>query len=47
MRTGTRPDGRVINEFMPWRTFSAMTDDELTSLWAYLQSVPPKASGNK
>jgi cytochrome c553 len=47
MRTGTRPDGRVINEFMPWRTFSAMTDDELTSLWAYLQRVPPKASGNK
>jgi cytochrome c553 len=47
IRTGRRPDGSAINDFMPWRAYSTMSDDELESLWAYLRSVPPKASGNK
>jgi hypothetical protein len=32
---------------MPWRQYSAMTDAELRALWMYLQSVLPKATGNK
>lgn len=47
MREGRRPDGRVLDEFMPWRQFSRMTDDELRALWLYLKSVPAKESGNK
>lgn len=47
MRQGKRPDGTVINEFMPWRVFANMTDDEVHAIWLYLQSVPPKPFGNK
>jgi cytochrome c553 len=47
VRTGRRPDGRVLDEFMPWRVYATMTDDEVGALWAYVQSVPPKAFGGK
>jgi cytochrome c553 len=47
MREGRRPDGSVINEFMPWRAFAAMSDTELHALWMYLRSVPPRPFGNK
>ena len=47
MRTGRRPDGAPINDFMPWRVYSTMSESELAALWAYLQSVPPRPSGNK
>jgi mono/diheme cytochrome c family protein len=47
LRRGVRPDGSTINDFMPWRTYAAMTDDELHALWSYLRSVPPKPFGNK
>ena len=47
LRDGRRPDGRQLNEFMPWKVFRGMTDAEIHALWRYLQSVPPKAFGNK
>lgn len=47
MREGKRPDGTVIDEFMPWQQFREMTDSELRALWLYLQSVPPKEFGGK
>jgi hypothetical protein len=47
MREGKRPNGASINEFMPWRLLGRMTDEELEALWLYLQSVPPRAFGNK
>jgi len=47
MRTGQRPDGTVLHEFMPWRAFRHMSDVELGALWQYLQGVPPKAFGGK
>lgn len=47
MREGKRPDGSAINEFMPWKAFGRMSDDELRALWLYLQSVPGKEFGNK
>jgi len=47
MREGLRPDGRRLDEFMPWRYFGAMTDEELEALWMYLQSVPARATGLK
>jgi hypothetical protein len=42
-----RPNGSPINEFMPWKIFRGMNDDDLRALWLYLQSVPPKQFGNK
>lgn len=47
IRQGKRPDGTELNAFMPWKIFSGMTDDEVTALWAYLQTVPPKEFGGK
>ena len=42
IREGTRPDGRELHPFMPWRTYSAMTDDELRAVWLHLASLPPR-----
>jgi mono/diheme cytochrome c family protein len=47
IRDGRKPDGSAINEFMPWRSYAKMSDEELRALWLYLKSVPPKASGGK
>ena len=47
VRTGRRPDGRQLDEFMPWKVFAGMTDAEVHALWRYLQSVPSKEFGNK
>ncbi len=42
MRTGIKPDGKPFSEFMPYQTASAMTDDELKAVWAFLKSLPAK-----
>jgi cytochrome c553 len=47
MRTGVRPDGTRMDEFMPWRNLGRMTDDELRAIWLYLRSVPAKPFGHK
>lgn len=39
LRTGTRPDGSVINPFMPWRATRLMTDDEIQAVWLYVRSL--------
>ena len=45
VRTGKRPDGSVLNTFMPWKAFATLSDMELDALWAYLQTVPARATG--
>lgn len=41
LRTGKRPDGSEIDgRYMPWRAIGQASDDELKSIWRYLQSVP-------
>ena len=47
MRTGRRPDGSQIKDFMPWRSMSRHTDDELRAIWLYLRSVPRAESAVK
>jgi cytochrome c553 len=47
LREGKRPGGVAVDEFMPWKTFRYMTDDEVHALWLYLKSVQPKEFGNK
>jgi cytochrome c553 len=43
LRTGKRPDGRVLDEFMPWKAYGSMSDDEVAALYAYLRTVPARA----
>jgi mono/diheme cytochrome c family protein len=47
MRTGTRPDGRRLDPFMPWPYFAQMTDDELRAIWRFLQVIPPRPTGTR
>ena len=47
LREGRRPDGRALDEFMPWKVFRGMTDAEIRALWLYLTSVPPREFGFK
>ena len=44
LRSGTRPDGTKIDPAMPWRAFSALTDEELQSMYRYLRTVPAKVT---
>jgi len=40
LRTGKTPSGRELNpEFMPWKAFGKMTDDELEAIRLYIQST--------
>lgn len=39
MRTGIRPDGTKIDDFMPWVLTGQLTDGELSALWNYMRSV--------
>jgi len=46
IRTGQK-HGRSINpDYMPWKSYRHMTDDELRAVYVYLQSLPPKDFGN-
>ena len=45
MRTGLTPAGHQLTDFMPWKYFGQMTDDELKAVWLYLQSLPAKPQG--
>lgn len=48
MRTGVTPEGRQLpNEFMPWQMLGSMTDEELSALFAYLQTLEPLSEGNR
>lgn len=39
LRTGTRPDGTVIDPFMPWALTGQLSDEELGALYRYLRTV--------
>lgn len=47
LREGKRKDGTAISEYMPWKAYGQMSDDELKAIYAYLRTVPPKAKGNR
>ncbi len=40
IRTGVRPDGRMLAPAMPWPAYAALTDEDAESLAAFLQSMP-------
>ena len=41
IRTGQRPDGRILSAEMPWPYMKGLTDTELAAMWSYLQAVAP------
>ena len=43
LRTGARPDGRVLAPIMPWRAFANLTDEDAAAIAAYLKSLKPVA----
>ena len=48
MRNGINLEGRVMEpEFMPWQVFGYMTDEELSGLFEYLQSLPARETGTR
>lgn len=47
LREGKRPDGSVIDPFMPVKYTAQMTDDELRALYAHLRTVPPRETGTR
>lgn len=41
LRTGERPDGRVLVPIMPYHAYAALTDEDAYAVAAYLKSMPP------
>lgn len=41
LRTGERPDGRMLSPVMPYMSYAKMTDEDAAALAAYLKSLPP------
>jgi mono/diheme cytochrome c family protein len=41
IRHGERPDGRRLLPVMPWPSYSALTDADVTALVAHLRTLPP------
>jgi mono/diheme cytochrome c family protein len=44
MRTGVRPDGRILAPSMPWRDYAALSDADMSALVAYLRSLKTVAN---
>ncbi|MBK8058250.1 MAG: c-type cytochrome [Gemmatimonadetes bacterium] len=47
LRLGKRPDGSSIGLPMDVKVTGAMTDVELKATWAFLQTLPPKETGER
>ena len=44
-RIGVTPGGHKLIDFMPWKYFGQMTDEELSAVWMYAQSLPALTQG--
>jgi mono/diheme cytochrome c family protein len=47
MQTGQRPDGGAVSPVMPFAGFKVMNETDLQAVYAYLQTLPPRARGNR
>lgn len=41
MRTGKKPEGEMLLPPMPWPNYGRMSDEDLKSIYAYLQTLKP------
>lgn len=44
IRTGQRPDGRILAPAMPWPAYAGLSDADAAALAAYLASLPAVAA---
>jgi mono/diheme cytochrome c family protein len=48
IRTGYTPMKKELrSQFMPWKSYRYMSDDELKAVWVYLKSLPKLDYGNR
>jgi mono/diheme cytochrome c family protein len=47
MRSGMRPDGSILDPFMPYKAVGKLDDADLHALWLYLRTVEPKEAGGR
>ncbi len=47
IRTGVRPDGAELNPAMPWQAYAPLSDEDLSAIWLFLQSLPPVDSDSR
>lgn len=47
IRTGTKPNGKPLNEVMPYKYYGQMSDDELKAIWMFIKSVPAREAGTR
>jgi hypothetical protein len=40
IRTGTRPDGRILAPIMPYHAFATLTKPDVEAIVAFLRSIP-------
>ncbi len=45
IRTGVRPNGKILSAVMPWPYAKNMTDDEMHATWMYIHSLPARKLG--
>lgn len=43
LRTGARPDGRILSPIMPWMAYAGLTDEDAYAIAAFLKTIPPVA----
>jgi mono/diheme cytochrome c family protein len=41
IRTGVRPDGRILAPIMPWHAYAGLTKADVGAIVDYLRSIPP------
>lgn len=41
IRSGMRPDGRVLSPVMPWPNFAQLTNEDVKAIVAYLRALKP------
>jgi len=46
LRTGVRPDGRILSAVMPWLYTKNLTNGELQAMWMYIHNVPARPTGS-
>jgi mono/diheme cytochrome c family protein len=47
IRNGEKHGRRINPNYMPWKSYRHMTDDELCAVYKYLMSLPPEDFGNR
>ena len=44
LTTGQKPDGRTLDETMPWKEYGRMKEEDLKAIFAYLKTLPAAES---